>query len=281
MINTDLSPNNRLLHAAMDGSLKGVKAACEAGSDVNTQHPEWGTALFIASQDHHSRIARYLLEQPGIDITKGRISLYPQGIAGLVYLRERTEHNHTPLYAAVEAGNVRITRMLLNHADKAKYLQPDENWATCIKSTFNYGSNPFGVSPIHDTPSLHFEQPCIFDILLEAAEPYPELQIFTLSEALKSALSWRDVNIRIMAEYIRNRSSHIQALTFNCVTDLILQHVRNNEEHCLNNCLEYAPPLFGTADRLRPYLQAAHRLAQQLLHNKCADKLRAALAELN
>lgn len=89
MKNTDLSPNNRLLHAAMDGSLKGVKAACEAGADINAQHPERGTALFIACQDHHSRIARYLLEQPGIDITKGTISLYPQGIAGAVYLRER------------------------------------------------------------------------------------------------------------------------------------------------------------------------------------------------
>lgn len=280
MKNTNTSPNDMLIKATMNGSLKGVKAACEAGADINAQHPEWGTALFIACQDHHSRIARYLLEQPGIDITKGRISLYPQGIAGLVYLRERTEHNHTPLYAAVEAGNVRITRMLLNHADKAKYLQPDENWATCIKSTFNYGRNPFGVSPIHDTPSLHFEKPCIFDILLEATEPYPELQIFTLSGALKSALSWGGDSINIMAEYIRNRSAHIQALTFNCVTELILQHVRNNEEHCLNNCLEYAP-LFGTADRLQPYLQAAHKLAQQLQHEKCANSLRAALAELN
>lgn len=279
MKNTNTSPNDMLIKAAMNGSLKGVKAACEAGADINAQHPERGTALFIACQDHHSRIARYLLEQPGIDITKGTISLYPQGIAGAVYLRERTEHNHTPLYAAVKNQNITITRMLLNHADRAKYLQPDENWQTCIKSTFNYGQNPFGVIPFYDSPA-QFEPSCIFDILLEAAEPYPELQIFTLSEALKNALSWGGDSINIMAEYIRNRSAHIQALTFNCVTDLIQKHVRNNKEHSLNNCLEYAP-LFGTADRLQPYLQAAHKLAQQLQHEKCANSLRAALAELN
>ncbi|MBQ8479690.1 MAG: ankyrin repeat domain-containing protein [Akkermansia sp.] len=279
MKNTNTSPNDMLIKAAMNGSLKGVKAACEAGSDVNTQHPDWGTALYIACLHHHSRIAHYLLQQPGIDITKGTISLYPQGIAGAVYLRERTEHNHTPLYAAVKNQNVTIIHMLLNHADRAKYLQPDENWQTCIKSTFNYGQNPFGVIPFYDSP-VQFEKPCIFDILLEATEPYPELQIFTLSGALKSTLSWGGDSINIMAEYIRNRSAHIQALTFNCVTDLIQKHVRNNKEHSLNNCLEYAP-LFGTADRLQPYLQAAHKLAQQLQHEKCANSLRAALAELN
>lgn len=169
--------------------------------------------------------------------------------------------------------------MLLNHADRAKFLQPDENWQTCIKSTFNFGHPPFGVIPFYDSPA-QFEPPCIFAILLEAAEPYPELQIFTLSEALINALSWRDVSVRIMAEYIRNRSAHIQALTFNCVTALIQKHVRNNKEHSLNNCLKYAP-LFSTADRLQPYLQAAHKLAQQLQHEKCANSLRAALAELN
>lgn len=138
---------------------------------------------------------------------------------------------------------------------------------------------PFGVIPFYDSP-VQFKNPCIFDILLEATEPYPELQIFTLSEALKNALSWGGDSINIMAEYIRNCSARTQAFTFNCVTELILQHVRNNKEHSLNNCLEYAP-LFGTADRLQSYLQAAHKLAQQLQHEKCANSLRAALAELN
>lgn len=261
-----------LLKAAMNGSLEDVKAACEAGADINAQHPEWGTALFIACQEHHSRIARYLLEQPGIDVTKGRISLYPQGIAGLVYLRERTEHNHTPLYAAVKAGNVRITRMLLNHADKDKYLQPDENWATCIKSTFNYGGNPFGVSPIHDTPSLHFEKPCIFDILLEAVESLPELHLFTLSCALQNSLCWFIPDRPIMAEYIRNCSARTRELTFNCLTDFILQAVRTKDTRKLANCLTSALVL-GSAEQLRPYLQAAYSLALQLQHAECAEIL--------
>lgn len=251
--------DEKLLQAAMKGSLKNVQAACEAGADVNTQHPDWGTALYIACKFGNTRIARYLLKQPGIDITKGRPSLYPMGVAGCVAPpKKRVMHNHTPLYIAVCNGNLAIVRMMLKHEDSTKYLMAHDDWENTIKGAFNY-----------------YYKPNILNELLNAAANFPEVHLHSLDHAIEKAFYW-DTPLPELAESLRNRPAPAHALAFCCATEHILRLVREDDSHTLASALRFAGN-FGSTEQLRPYLLAAHRLARQLGHTECEELLRAHL----
>lgn len=251
--------DEKLLQAAMKGSLKNVQAACEAGADVNAQHPDWGTALYIACEFGNTNIARYLLKQPGINITKGRPSLYPMGVAGCVIApKKRVMHNHTPLYIAVCQNNLTIVRLLLKHEDSAKYLMADDDWENTIKGAFNY---------IYKSE--------ILDELLNAEASAPENLLRSLGYAIEKAL-YRGTPLPELAKSLRKRPGPARTLAFCCATDHILRLVREADNDTLASALKFATD-FGTPEQLRPYLIAAHRLAQQLGHTECEELLCARL----
>lgn len=174
MSETSKSSTDKLFKAIWNRSLKGVQSAVDEGADINAMHPDWGTALYICSQFNHSRIARFLLSCPGIDILKGQLSIYPQGVAGCYYPLTREEHNTSPLYAAIIADNTSIARMILAHPDKDKYLGDKENWKSIIKGAFN-----------------HYTSPVTLSVLLDAAKVYPKLFKLTVAEMKRNADFWR------------------------------------------------------------------------------------------
>ena len=178
MSKTSKSSTDKLFKAIWNRSLKGVQSAVDEGADINAMHTDWGTPLFICSQFNHSRIARFLLSCPGIDILKGELSIYPQGGAGCYYPLTREEHNTSPLYAAIIADNTSIARMILAHPDKDKYLGDKENWRSIIKGAFNHNTSPVTLS-----------------VLLNASKSYPELFKLTVAEMKRNADFWgRDIS---------------------------------------------------------------------------------------
>lgn len=196
-----LSPTDKLFKAIWNRSLKGVQAAVAEGADVNTMNTNWETPLYLCSEFNHSRIARFLLSIPGIDILKGRLSQWPQGIAGICIPLTNELHNRTPLYAAIIARNTSIARMILAHPDKDKYLGDTENWQSIIKGTFNYSFSPDALA-----------------VLLEAAKPYPKLFQFTIDKAKSFAKSFnmKTPKIDIFIEKVQNwrRLSRDEKLNF-------------------------------------------------------------------
>lgn len=256
-----LTPSENLIQAVVKGSLKGVKAAIEAGADVNTYDETWGTALYTAAQFNHTRIARYLLTCPGIDITKGEVSHYPQGVAGIICLHDDEQYNHTPLYTALHNGNLSIAQMLLTHPDKGKYLQADENWESTIEDTFNYSFSGY---------TLNF--------LLDASLPYPQLHQFTVTTAVKQAFSHRELASEL-AELLRHRAINEIKLTQQPLTEHIINQVYEDDNDNLAyslTCAEY----FCDVAVLRTTLQAALLLAQKNRYYDCQQLLEKKLATL-
>lgn len=249
MKNNPPTPTEKLIKATANGSLKGVKAAIEAGADVNGADPTWGTALYTTCRDNHPRIARYLLSCPGIDITKGLTFFCPQGVAGLYYSPNHEEYNHTPLYAAIEESNLSVAKMLLTHADKGKYLQADENWESTVKGAFNYGFCRFALN-----------------LLLDAASPYPQLHQFTISTAVELAFSYRRVAPEL-ASLLKRRAKNEFLLTYQPLAQLITSLVQEDDSYSLEYALKCSGD-FCDASLLRPVLENMLHLAQNLKHRE-------------
>lgn len=249
MIKKPKNPTERLLKATITGSLKGVRAAIDAGAAVNTMDEDWGTPLFIACRGNHPRIARFLLSCPGINITKGFMSNWPQGVAGCV-MPYSSQFNTTPLYAAMEAGNLSIARMLLKHPDKEKYLQPNRNWISTIRGTFNY-----------------LFEPARLEVLLDAAACNPGLLQITIATAIKEAISRYQVAPEL-ANLLRRKNKSIQKLVRNAIAEHIGMLVRHNEPDVLKYTLDNVDYFFEIKELL-PDLQIALRIAQQRNRREC------------
>lgn len=258
--NAASSPSEKLIRAAQNGSLKGVMAAVEAGADVNARGEGDETALFIACQQNHPRIARYLLGCPGIDITKGRLSLWPQGTAGLVYPLVREQHNHTPLYTAIAENNLSIARMLLTHPDSSRYLQPDEAWVGVIKGAFKFMFNSEAL-----------------EALLEAAAPDPELLQLTISTAIEEAFSWREAALPL-AGLLQRRKGIDPSLILRALAGHIRSLVNHDDEHSLAYTLEHAGSLCDIHPLLS-VLQDLLQLARQKKHRECEQLLMETIAQ--
>ncbi len=244
-----LSPNERLIQAAQKGSLKGVKEAIEAGADVNYLGEYQESALFIACQCRHPRIARYLLDCPGIDITLGRWSPWQQGLAGVVLPAKELQLN-TPLCAAVDNDDLIITRMLLKHADKRKYLQADDYWASTVRTTFNYDFSPY-----------------MLDALLTASEQYPQLHQFTIDNAVKFAFCyfWAAPDLE---ELFTRRGKGELALGRKALIKGIQALTRSNSDDQVSYALEHAEKICDKA-QLLPDLLATLRMAKKFKSREC------------
>lgn len=244
-----LSPNERLIQAAQKGSLKGVKEVIEAGADVNYLGEYRESALFIACQYQHPRIARYLLDCPGIDITMGRWFPWRQGVAGLAAPSEELQLN-TPLWAAVNNDDLVITRMLLKHADKEKYLQADEYWASTVKTTFNYDFSPY-----------------MLDALLTASEPYPQLHQFTIDKAVDLAFCyhWAAPDLE---ELFTRRGKGELALGRTALIKGIQSLTCWNAKGQVSYALEHAEKICDKA-QLLPDLLATLRMAKKFKSSEC------------
>ena len=250
MIQKPKTPSERLLKATITGSLKGVKAAIEAGAAINTLDNDWGTALFIACQFNHPRIARYILSCPGVNITKGCTSSWPQGVGGCVMPYAR-QYNTTPLYAALEAGNLAIARMLLTHPDKRKYLQANRNWVNTIRCTFNnYMFNQRGLA-----------------LLLDAASEDSELLQFSITTAIKEGFSWRHAEEEL-TELFQSRSRKEQKLILNAFAEYIGSLVRRNESQILKKTLASVASI-GDMHALLPQLKEHLQTAQEKSRREC------------
>jgi ankyrin repeat protein len=88
------SASDRLLQAAADGSLEGVKEALRQGADVNARAQFGDTALNLAAEHGHKDVVQCLLDK-GADI---------HNLGGA---------DKTPIMNAAFAGNIGIVRLLL------------------------------------------------------------------------------------------------------------------------------------------------------------------------
>lgn len=244
-----LLPNERLIQAAQNGSLKGVREAIEAGADVNYLGEYQESALFIACQCRHPRIARYLLGCPGIDITMGRWFPWPQGVAGCAAPADELQLN-TPLWAAVNNDDLVITRMLLKHADKGKYLQSDEFWASTVMTTFNYCFKPL-----------------MLDALLTASEPYPQLHQFTIDNAVELAFCYY-WEAPALEELFTRRAKGELALGQKALVKGIQSLTCSNSERQVSYALEHAEKICEKA-QLLPDLLATLRIAKKIKSREC------------
>ncbi|MBQ2379080.1 MAG: ankyrin repeat domain-containing protein [Akkermansia sp.] len=252
------SLSEQLSHAVLDESLEDVQATIEAGADVNALGLYNETPLYMACNHELPQIARFLLSYPGIDITKGRISRWPQGVAGYV-LPSKDLHNTTPLYAAIRNGHLSIARMILNHPDKEKYLKADKNWASTIKGTFNF---------MFDGESL--------GVLLDAAAPYPSLHQFTIDCSLEYAFSWHEVAPELAALLHRRKNNELR-LTLRPLGKLISRFVHEDNVDSLEYTLEHAN-CFCNLEELQPELEAAKQVAVEKMQPRCVLLLQKALA---
>ncbi|XP_035680792.1 poly [ADP-ribose] polymerase tankyrase-2-like [Branchiostoma floridae] len=96
-----IEPNLDLLYAAMNGSLRGVKAALKAGADIdfdikNSETFSPGTALYIASYKGHVDIVKLLLRK-GASVSK------------------RTRSSFGPLHGAATEGKTEVVDLLVQH----------------------------------------------------------------------------------------------------------------------------------------------------------------------
>ncbi|XP_035682104.1 poly [ADP-ribose] polymerase tankyrase-2-like isoform X2 [Branchiostoma floridae] len=105
--------NKDLLYATENGSLEGVKAALEAGADIDYEEPAShatliGTALFIACDLGHVDIVRLLLRK-GASLVKRTFSAF------------------TPLHGAAYEGRTEIVDLLVQHGATVDVLDWYQN----------------------------------------------------------------------------------------------------------------------------------------------------------
>lgn len=258
MSENDLSPTDRLFAAVADGSLSGVKKACEAGANVNAANSSWNeTPLYIACKKGFAHIVELLLEQPDIDITKGGYDFYRQTPAGCVCAPYgEPEYHMTPLCAAVEGKYGRIVEMLLEHDDGDKYLQPNDEWETTIARAFNRW---------HISSEL--------TTLIEAAMMSDrKFLLFTMQKVIEYGVDRFQGNAEKLAALLKQFPSEVQTLALGCFASSLIRIVKNDEYWELDNYLK-AAPYFCEPERLRPYLLSALHLARQLRYDECESTL--------
>lgn len=256
------TPTENLIIATFNGSLKGVKAAIAAGADINAVDEKRRTALFIACKYNHPRIVHYLLSCPGIDITKGWKSYYPQRLAGMISpTTDEYMYHHTPLDAAMVEGNYDIARMLLSHPDNGQYLQADKKWGRTIEDAFEFDFSP---------ESLSF--------LLDAATPYPRLHQATIKKSVFLAFYMYEVAPKL-AELLQRRDKGELQCARLALPDVILSLVNANDEFAMEYALKHLG-VFGDEEQLLPVLENALYAAQKLKYHEIEQMLKKKLESL-
>lgn len=258
MSKIDLSPTNRLFAAVADGSLSGVAEACEAGANVNAVNSKNETPLFLACENGFAHIVEQLLEQPDIDITKGGYDYHRQAPAGCVAPpRGKPQYHTTPLCAAVEGGYGRIVKMLLDHEDGDKYLQPNDEWETTIARAFEhwYISSELG------------------SLIKAAMMADRKFLLFTIQKIIEYGVDYFYGNAKELAALLKRFPSEVQTLALGCFASSLIRIVKLNDKYGELEYFLQVAPYFCEKDRLRPYLLSAIHLARQLHYDECESTL--------
>ena len=179
-------PNEDLLEAAQSGNLDALKAALDAGADINAGKNNLGpSSLFIASSEGHLDIVKELLSRGAIinmlDMLSGRTALtvaitnnHLEVVRELLdrgaNIEGRDMYGTTALMSAVGGNRIDIVKELLNRGanfnvaekstgDTVLYNASQQRFLDIVKELLNRGAdvnlaNKKGRSPLHVTDNL-------------------------------------------------------------------------------------------------------------------------------